>query len=1027
MPDHFFISYSSADGLPFSLKLADDLAAGPPAFPIWLDKRYLRPSDDWDEQIVDAIRACKALIFVMTPDSVAATSVCKREWTRALRYKKPIIPLLAAADAEMPFRLEPRQRINFTSAYDSALAQLRRHLTWLDSPEGHLQALKHRLADAQRDLPRAQPDQQPRIRDDIAELDRQITRQQAIVDNPLAAEQRVQQTIERGLERARKPAQPLTGATPAKFINPPPLIAPTWFQDRHLETGLVGDFLKDQALRLMTIVGRGGIGKSALTCRLLRSLEAGQLPDDGGPLPIDGIVYLSDARSFHRVNFPDLYAGLIQLLPEETRRSLDSVYKNPQSTARQTMEALLAAFPGGRTVVLLDNFEDEVAIETGRIKNAELAEALNALLELPPHALKVIVTTRVAPRDLASVEPARQRRLDLDAGLDRPYAENILRAMDADGKVGLRHAEETLLARARERTRGYPRALEHLFGILSADRDTSLPEILDRTIQLLPDQVTTVLVGEAFSRLDLTAQRVMQALAIFRYPVPAPAVDYLLQPYVTGVDSSPVLSRLVNMQFVRRDAGRYFLHQIDRDYAETRITEGEPADRAAEPPPFTRFALHQRAADWFKLARKPAENRQTLNDLAPQLAEFELRSVCHDWDTATRVLLEIDFDYLILWGHYRLLTELHERLQGKIVDWSLAQNSALNLGTGYRTIGQFQRAIESYERALRLARDARSREDEGASLSGLASCYAELGQNDRAVAYLEDALQISREVRDRGGEATRLGNLGNRYSDQGQIARAIEYTRQALAIFREIKDRPGEALDLCNLGEMYADLGQMEQALECLHSARTVANKIGYRLAAANSCTNLGWLYLNQGDWANAAGEFRQAIEIADDIANIEFQHLARLGLAVSSLYQADLSVAREMAEAARRYNFPRSNHLASVVLGVVALRQGDRQTARDACGTALNQAAELLSRTPQRYAALDTQGLALCGLSLCEDPSHIPAAKEAYQAARAITSAPGILARVLRLFDALAPADPIGILTLVRAIAGRPDKSAIA
>ena len=226
--------------------------------------------------------------------------------------------------------------------------------------------------------------------------------------------------------------------------------------------------------------------------------------------------------------------------------------------------------------------------------------------------------------------------------------------MDADGKVGLRDAPEVSLAQARERTRGYPRALEHLFGILSADRDTSLQEILDNTRQLLPEQVVAVLVGEAFNRLDLTAQRVMQALATYRYPVPAAAVDYLLQPYVPGVDSGPVLSRLVNMQFVRRDAGRYYLHQIDRDYAQSRILEGVPADREAKTPPFSRFALQHRAAEWFKLARKPRETWKTLEDLAAQLAEFELRCAGEDYDTAAAVLLEIDFDYLILWGHYRL-------------------------------------------------------------------------------------------------------------------------------------------------------------------------------------------------------------------------------------------------------------------------------------------------------------------------------------------------------------------------------------
>jgi len=77
------------------------------------------------------------------------------------------------------------------------------------------------------------------------------------------------------------------------------------------------------------------------------------------------------------------------------------------------------------------------------------------------------------------LQPGRQTRIDLDDGLASPYAENILREMDADGKVGLRDAPDALLYEARQRTRGYPRALEALFAILSADRDTTLREILD--------------------------------------------------------------------------------------------------------------------------------------------------------------------------------------------------------------------------------------------------------------------------------------------------------------------------------------------------------------------------------------------------------------------------------------------------------------------------------------------------------------------------------------------------------------------
>lgn len=997
------------------MKLADELAAGPPAIPVWLDKRSLRPGEDWDEQVQEAIRICKGMVFVMSVDSVRHDSVCKNEWVRALKYKKPVIPLLLERDAELPLRLGSREYIKFTDSFDSGLARLRKQLVWMDSAPGQLQALKYRLADAQRELSRADADQQEQIRDDIDELNRQITQQQNIINNPTAAEQRVQQSIDAGLEGERKPAKPVTGITQSKFINPPPLIAPTWFQDRHVETGQIGEFLKDQSLRLMTIVGRGGIGKSAMVCRLLRSLEGGQLPDDGGPLAVDGIVYLSAARSLHRTNLPDMYAGLTKLLPDEIVKQLDSVAKNPQATTRVTMEALLEAFPRGRTVVLLDNFEDMLAVETGQITDAELDSALRALLELPPHGIKIIITTRVAPSDLALVQPALQRRLDLDTGLEQPYAENILRAMDADGKVRLRDAPDDLLASARERTLGHPRALEHLFGILSADRDTSLQEILDNTKELLPEKVVKVLVGEAFSRLDPTAQRVMQALATYRYPVPPAAVDYLLQPHVPGIDSGRVLSRLVNMQFVHRDAGRYYLHQIDRDYALSRVEKGAPADRDAEIPPMTRFALQHRAAEWFKLSRKPREAWKSLDDLAAQISEFDLRCAGDDYDTAAAVMLEFDFDYLFLWGHYRLMIELHERLQGKISDPQLAESSLSNLGSAYLRIGQVHRASSCDEKALQLARERNDRGAEADWLSNLGGTISQLGQNARAIEYYEQALMIHREIGYRNGEALDLGGLASRYAEIGQLARAVEYHEQALLLNRESKDRENEALNLDNLGNTYGLFGQPEAGYRCHRMALDIAREIGYRLIEASAHNNIGTLNLSQGNWREAARELAQAIEISDDTGDLQNSKSARENLALVNIYENNLIAAREIVDAGRRYDVPLSNHSTSAMMGVVAVRQGELNTAREAFTAAINEANQLLALTAERFEALDTKGLSLGGLALCGDRAQISAARAAYSSARAVTSAAGVTRGVLQRFDALAKADTDCILAEVR------------
>ena len=65
-------------------------------------------------------------------------------------------------------------------------------------------------------------------------------------------------------------------------------------------------------------------------------------------------------------------------------------------------------------------------------------------------------------------------------------------------------------------------------------------------------------------------------------------------------------------------------------------------------------------------------------------------------------------------------------------------------------------------------------------------------------------------------------------------------------------------------------------------------------------------------------------------------------------------------------------------------------------------------------------KGLALSGLALCQNSEHIPAAKEAYKAARAINSDAGVVGRALQLFDTLAKADTAGILAEIRVQAAR-------
>jgi tetratricopeptide (TPR) repeat protein len=1029
MNGHHFISYSRFQADEFALNLHDQLLAGPPSIPVWLDARKLRPGQNWPKEIHEAIRTCKSLIFVMTRDSVESQSVCEEEWTSALRYKKPVTPILLDPEAEAPFRLRNRQYISFTDDFEIGLAQLRNHIKWLSSPEGELQTLKDRLEDAERDLQRTSSEQRGRVQEEIDALRQQIVRQQRVVEDPEKEETRVTESIERGIQREHRPEEPVGGTTRTKFINPPPVIAPSYFQDRHDETEQIGTFLKDEAQRLLTVEGRSGIGKTAMVCRLLKSLEGGRLPDDGGELSVDGIVYLSEIGS-RGVHVPYMYADLCQLLPDDVAEELDKIYKNLQASIEAKMYALLDTFPRGRYVLLLDNFEDIIDPETRKIKDTELKGALRTLLEHPHHAIKVIVTTRFAPepQELALVRPELQRILNMEEGLPSPYAENILRQRDADGKLGLKYAPEEVLDEARKRTRGFPRALEALFAILSADRNTTLREVLDDTEALLPEDVVEVLVGEAFSRLDPVAQMVMQALAIYSYPVTPAAVDYLLLPHRRGgVDSAPVLGRLVNMQFVRREARRrYYLYPVDRAYALSRVPQGAATDRhEIEATSFTQFALLNRAADYLQQTRTPRESWKNIEDLAPQLQEFELRYAGQDYDTAANVLLEIDFDYLFVWGHYRIMTDMHERLRGKLSDSYLRQANLGNLGSAYLRTGRHQEAIVNYEQARERAREIGDRLDESIWLGNLGASYGNLGRTQEAVAYNEQALERAREIGHRLYESIWLGNLGNNYSLLGQINQSKSYTEQALERVREIGDRSNEAWLLSNIGDIYLDLGQSAYAKEHLEQSLDIARAIGDRWWEAYALLYLGRFYSEQSEWSKAQQQLEHAIRVADEIEGQDVQREARMGLTHHYLYTGDLPSACTTIDEARRYESQGYNYDLLALAGVIALRTGDSDAAQETFQAAVAQAEAQLSYSEQVYKALDSKGLALCGLALATgDIGFVSPAMDAYRKAREITKDAGIVADVLRLFDALQEVDSEGMLAEVREVAAGTEVS---
>jgi tetratricopeptide (TPR) repeat protein len=331
-----------------------------------------------------------------------------------------------------------------------------------------------------------------------------------------------------------------------------------------------------------------------------------------------------------------------------------------------------------------------------------------------------------------------------------------------------------------------------------------------------------------------------------------------------------------------------------------------------------------------------------------------------------------------------------------------------NLGNVFADLGDEDQAIEHYQRALIIAQETEDRQTECFHLGNLGLCYQFHGDVVRAVAYYEQALAIARDLGYRLLEGSNLAALGESHAIVGTFERAIEYLQQALAIFREIADRPRESGALLKLAESQACMGFVADATD-LSQALDIAREMGDPRSEGFSLANLAQMLCDKGQYQAAASAALEAVRIGEKIGNVRISSSAHGAVALARLLIGDLPGARSAAEAARGYRSPNNDDNVLALLGVVAVRQGDTAAAREAFTQALAKTADLLSHSAQNYDAFDNRALALCGLALCDGTDQMQEALDAYRSARAITAAPGVVRRTLRLLDALAVGDRTG------------------
>jgi tetratricopeptide (TPR) repeat protein len=809
-----------------------------------------------------------------------------------------------------------------------------------------------------------------------------------------------------------------------RVVNLRPLDVTHTFKDRVREMQALCDCLSDRSVRLVSVVGRGGMGKTALACRVLADLErraeipeARQAPPQapaqqaphavGGQVtahPVNGILYLS-ARSTG-LGLERIYTDVGRMLGQPAARRLAARWADRDTPLAAKAEYLLEAMQDGLYLILLDNLEDCLA-EDGTIAEEGLRLFVERCLTQPSGA-RLIVTSREEVKIVAAALHGA-RCIPLREGLPEDDAVALLRDLDPQGTLGLCDAPEGDLRRAARLAQGIPRALEILAGILHKDPTASLSRLLANG-DLFGEQVVEQLVAEGYRRLGEGERRIMEALAVFDRPVDETAVAFLLHPWFPGLDVRAGLRHLVRGYFasVNRVTGEYSLHPLDREHAYRQIPDQMGIEIEIERGEgYTRRNLELRAADFYASIRKPESEWKTIDDLAPQLAEFEHRVRAGDYGRACRVLEPIDLDYLFLWGHYARLVQLREKLVDHLTDRGLRAANLDRLGLAYHYLGQLEQAIELHKEALAIACEIDDRRAEGDSLGNLGLAHHHMGQSEQAIELYKQALTIAREIGDRREEGTLLDRLGRAHRALGQVERAIESHEEALAIAREVSDRQqnedgclgrlgvahrmvghidraielfnesltiareignrtGEARHRGDLGSAYRDLGQIERAIEFHERALATAREIGHRREESIWLSSLGLDYSALGQSEHAIKHYKKALRIAREIGDRrgESHQLLRLGQAL--LAMGELSEAQRHCAEAVALDVLVTSYRAALALGIVLLHQRD-PAARETFMDTAARCRALLDKTAGLYAPRYALAAALVGQAVCD------------------------------------------------------------